>query len=353
MQTLSPADAAATLVADGKSKQLFSIPDAPDQVRAVFKDQLTAFNAQKVSQLAGKGALNAHISAKLFSILEHAGLPTCFIAEGPEANTLVYRKLTMIPLEVIVRNQAYGSIIKRLGWLQPGQSFARPWVEYCYKNDGLGDPPLPTELIEQQGWLPEGVSVEGMTQAALAVNDVVRTVFASVGINVADFKLEFGIDPQGQLRVADELSPDNFRLRDMGNGQVLDKDVFRLELGDVGAAYQAVWQRLQALQPTEVWPACATAQTYNVVVNVQNRPNVLHPESRTILTALQTLGLQPIDTLQAGKRFELTITAHHLADAQAQVSHIAHTVLSNPVVEQFRIESIQPIVSATPQEPTK
>jgi phosphoribosylaminoimidazole-succinocarboxamide synthase len=329
---------------EGKTKILSPLaPDAQGNARfqVVFKDDATAFNGVKHEVISGKGAINADISARLFTLLGDAGLPTCFLGRGDAPNVLHYLALTMVPIEVVVRNVAYGSLCKRYG-LEAGMPLRPPVVEFFVKSDALGDPAIPPAVIEALGYLPEGVRLESLTHMALAANEVLSAFFANCGIVCADFKLEMGLDASGQLRLGDELSPDSFRLRDACTGQVLDKDVFRFDLADLKQTYESLHQRLcqVGLAPLAMAPV-----QYQARVWVRSRQNILNPESKTILEALHTLGYSEVSQLQAGKRFDISLNAPNRLAAAARLEELAKAVLSNPVIEDVSWD----IVAASPQ----
>jgi phosphoribosylaminoimidazole-succinocarboxamide synthase len=327
------------VVAEGKTKILQQCSTHPDHVLVRFKDRATAFNAQKVAEVAGKGELNARISAILFQLLEAQGIPTCYVSQGSRPDELVYRKLTMIPLEVVVRNQAWGSLCKRFSKFQPGDALKQPLVEFFYKDDQAGDPLITEPMMVELGVLPASVEPALLTRLTLEANEVFVAFFRSLGIVCADFKLEFGLDPEGNVILGDELSPDNFRLRDAKTGQVLDKDVFRLDLGDVGEAYRQLHERMQGAGESLAM-GDGQMHTYEAIISVRYRKNVLHPESRAVLGALHSVGFKEVDTLNAGRSFRLTLTAPHLIEASRRVAAMAEDVLSNPVIETFHIDQL-------------
>ncbi|MEM6833637.1 MAG: phosphoribosylaminoimidazolesuccinocarboxamide synthase [Pseudomonadota bacterium] len=228
---------------EGKAKILYEGPE-PGTIIQYFKDDATAFNAQKKATLLGKGVLNNRISEYIFSSLSRLGIPNHFIKRLNRREQLVHG-VEIIPLEVVVRNVAAGSIAKRLG-LEEGTPLSRTIVETYYKNDELGDPLVTEEHIACFGWAgPE--EMEDMTGMALRVNDFMSGMFSAIGIQLVDFKLEFGRHYQNeQMRVllADEISPDSCRLWDMKTGEKLDKDRFRRDLGGEVEAYKTVADRL-------------------------------------------------------------------------------------------------------------
>lgn len=325
----------ATVLAEGKTK-ILRPGDRADEVRVEYKNAATAFNAKKVAEVPGKGELNAKISTILFQLLEEAGIPTCFRGPGSHPAELIYQKLAMIPLEVVVRNYAYGSIVQRFGF-EEGMPFQKPLVEYFYKSSD--DPQITEDLIAELQLVPAGTSLDAFKRMALQINELFLGFFEPRGIRVADFKLEFGLDESGRLRLGDELSPDNFRLRDAQTGAVLDKDVFRLDLGDLGEAYRTLLARMQ--QPAASVRGVATT-AYEAEVTVSSRKNILNPESKAIMEGLQSLGYGSVRELRAGKRFAVRIEAPTMVEAERQVARMAENVLSNPVIEDFHY-TIRPL----------
>lgn len=322
-----------TLLAEGKTKQIWSHSDTT--VLVAFKDGATAFNAKKVGHFPGKGALNAKISAHLFGWLQQHHIPTAYQGPGSDAHQLYMTPLTMIPLEVVVRNVALGSICARAG-VSAGTGFAQPVVEFFHKT--ADDPLLSSGTIESLGILPAGVTLDAITTAALHINELLVAYFNALGVTCADFKLEFGVDTHGTLLLGDELSPDNFRLRDATSGQVLDKDVFRLDLADLLVTYQGLWDRMQALNTTALAEQLAKqTNTYHATVTVHSRKAILSPESRAITTSVQAHGFGNLRTLKAGKHFDIALTAPTGIAAQRQITQLAVDVLSNPVIEDVTV----------------
>jgi phosphoribosylaminoimidazole-succinocarboxamide synthase len=235
---------------EGKAKILFEGPE-PGTLIQYFKDDATAFNNQKRAVLEGKGVLNNRISEFIMQGLERIGVPTHFIRRLNMREQLV-RQVEIIPLEVVVRNVAAGSIAKRLG-LEEGSALPRSVVEFYYKNDKLGDPLVSEEHITAFNWASTQ-EIDDMMSLALRINDYLSGLFAGVGIKLVDFKIEIGRQYDGdmvRLVVADEISPDSCRLWDMSSGDILDKDRFRKDLGGVTEAYQEVARRLGVLRDVE------------------------------------------------------------------------------------------------------
>lgn len=231
---------------EGKAKILFEGPE-PGTIIQYFKDDASAFNARKTGTITGKGVLNNRISEYLMTRLSEMSVPTHFIRRLNMREQLV-RQVEIIPIEVVVRNIAAGSIAKRLG-LEEGTPLPRSIIEYYYKVDELDDPMVSEEHITAFGWatVPE---LDEMMTMALRVNDFLSGLFLGIGLKLVDFKLEFGRvadDEHEELILADEISPDNCRLWDVKTGEKLDKDRFRRDLGGVEEAYQEVARRLGLL----------------------------------------------------------------------------------------------------------
>lgn len=233
-------------VYEGKAKILYEGPE-PGTLVQYFKDDATAFNAQKHDVIEGKGVLNNRLSEFFMTGLNDIGVPTHFIRRINMREQLI-RQVEIIPLEVVVRNRAAGSMSKRLG-IAEGQVLPRPVVEFYYKDDKLGDPLVTEEHIAAFGWASQQ-DMDDMVALALRVNDFLSGVFMGVGIRLVDFKIEIGRiwdNDFHRLIVADEISPDSCRLWDIKTGQKLDKDVFRQDLGNLADAYTELARRLGVL----------------------------------------------------------------------------------------------------------
>ncbi|MBT9383638.1 phosphoribosylaminoimidazolesuccinocarboxamide synthase [Pseudooceanicola sp. CBS1P-1] len=234
---------------EGKAKILYEGPE-PGTIVQYFKDDATAFNAQKKATIEGKGVLNNRLSEFFMTGLNNIGVPTHFIRRLNMREQLC-RSCEIIPLEIIVRNFAAGSLSKRLG-VEEGAQLPRPIVEYCYKDDALGDPLVSEEHIAAFGWASQQ-DMDDIVHLALRVNDFLSGVMMAVGIKLVDFKIEIGRVYEGdfqRLVVADEISPDSCRLWDIETGAHLDKDVFRRDLGSLTDAYTEVARRLGVIPQT-------------------------------------------------------------------------------------------------------
>lgn len=229
------------LVYEGKAKKVFKTED-PDLLIVDYKDDATAFNGLKKGTITGKGVINNQMSNFLMQIIEKDGVPTHFVEELSERETLV-KSVTIVPLEVIVRNIAAGSFAKNYG-VDEGVVFDEPTVEFSYKNDDLGDPLMaPSHAIALKLVTKDELNL--ITEYALKVNALLKSFWLERGVTLVDFKIEFGKTADGTIILADEISPDTCRLWDSETGEKLDKDRFRRDLGGVEEAYAEVMKRLK------------------------------------------------------------------------------------------------------------
>jgi len=231
---------------EGKAKILYEGPE-PGTIIQYFKDDATAFNAQKKGTINGKGVINNRVSEHVMTQLGNIGIPTHFIRRLNMREQLV-RQVEIVPIEVIVRNVAAGSLSKRLG-IEEGTPLPHTLLEYCYKDDALGDPLVAEEHIACFNWASDE-EMRDISGLAIRINDFMSGMFAGIGIKLVDFKLEFGRLWDGdfsRIILADEISPDGCRLWDIESGEKLDKDRFRRDLGGEVEAYQEVARRLGLL----------------------------------------------------------------------------------------------------------
>ena len=227
---------------EGKAKRVYETED-PNLLIVSYKDDATAFNGLKKGTIAGKGVINNQMSNRLMMRLAKAGVPNHFVEELNERDTLV-RRVQIVPLEVIVRNIAAGSFSKRYG-VDEGVVFDEPTVEYSYKNDALGDPLLNTSHALALG-VATKEEIETIRRYALKVNEFLKAFWLECGVILVDFKLEFGRTAEGEIILADEISPDTCRLWDAKTHEKLDKDRFRRDLGGVEDAYKEIMKRLMS-----------------------------------------------------------------------------------------------------------
>ena len=227
---------------EGKAKKVFATED-PQLLIVQYKDDATAFNGLKKGTIVGKGIINNQMSNRLMAMLESEGIPTHFVQELSQRETLV-KKVSIVPLEVIVRNIAAGSFSKRYG-VDEGVVFDQPTIEFSYKNDELGDPLLNTKhALALKVATPE--EIKTIERYSLKINEVLKACWLSCGVILVDFKLEFGRLADGTIVLADEISPDTCRLWDSKTHEKLDKDRFRRDLGGVEEAYAEIMKRLEA-----------------------------------------------------------------------------------------------------------
>ena len=232
------------LIYEGKAKKVFTYNDV-DKVIIEFKDDATAFNALKKAKFEGKGKLNCLISARIFEILIKKNIPTHFI-ELENENTMIAKKIKVIPLEIVLRNTAYGSLCKQTT-IKPGTSLSKPLIDIYLKNDELNDPLITKDRIELMNILSLN-DLEYIVNLTLKINVILKSFFKNIQLQLVDFKLEFGYDLSGNILLGDEISPDNCRLWDLKqkNDTIvsLDKDRFRNDLGGLIEAYSEIHRRI-------------------------------------------------------------------------------------------------------------
>lgn len=227
------------LLYEGKAKKVFKTED-PDVLIVDYKDDATAFNGEKKGTIVGKGVINNRMTNHVFRLLEEKGVPTHLVEEISNRETAV-KKVEIVPLEVIIRNVSAGSFAKKLG-IEEGRKLLCPTLEFSYKDDALGDPMINSYYAMAIGAATKE-EIDAITKYAFKVNEVMIRYFESIGIELIDFKIEFG-RYHGQIILADEISPDTCRLWDINTHEKLDKDRFRRDLGNVEDAYQEVFKRL-------------------------------------------------------------------------------------------------------------
>jgi phosphoribosylaminoimidazole-succinocarboxamide synthase len=225
---------------EGKAKKVFAT-DNPGYCIVDYKDDATAFNGEKKGTIEGKGVINNRITNHLMKLIESKGIPTHFVEELSERETLV-KKVTIIPIEVIVRNIAAGSLSKRLG-LAEGTKLSSTVLEYCYKDDALGDPMINNYHIAALNLASSG-ELEKIAKYSFDINKILSDYLKTAGVELIDFKLEFGRTKDGSVLLADEISPDTCRFWDSRTGEKLDKDRFRRDMGGVEDAYREILKRL-------------------------------------------------------------------------------------------------------------
>ena len=338
MQTISTKP-----IYSGKAKDIFKTED-PDVFRAYFRDSATAFNAQKKGEIHGKGKVNATISALLFNLIEQNGIKTHFVKQLSE-NELLIKKVSIIPLEVIVRNISAGSLCKRLG-IKEGKVLKEPIVEFSYKKDELGDPLLTRAYIKNALEIADDKTLDYITKLTLTANEIFKDFFFKIGIKVVDFKLEFGFDKDGNLLLADELSPDNFRFWDAKTNEKLDKDRFRQDLGNVEGAYQEMLKRIKEGCSSVIAKSKTTKQSqkhdieYSIRIQVLPKQDILDPQGQAVEKALKSMGYNDVKDLKIGKEIVFKVKAESTEKAKSEVNQMCERLLANPVIEDYKIEVI-------------
>lgn len=324
----------------GKAKDIFETEDS-NILRAYFRDSATAFNAQKKGEIKDKGTVNATMSTLLFQLCEQNGIKTHFIKQASE-NELLIKRVKIIPLEVIVRNIAAGSLCKRLG-IKEGKVLKEPIVEFSYKNDELGDPLLTRAYITSALEVAENEILDRITELTLKANEIFRDFFLKIGIKVVDFKLEYGFDKCGNLLLADELSPDNFRFWDSKTNEKLDKDRFRQDLGNIEGAYQEVLKRVKEgassiIARSEATKQSHDMQSFSIKVQILPKSDILDPQGQAVEKALISLGYKDIRNLRIGKEIVFEIKGSSKEETMSQVKDMCEKLLANPVIEDYKIE---------------
>lgn len=377
------------LLYEGKAKRLYATSE-PGLLLVEFKDDATAFNAQKRGTIEGKGTANNAISARVFNALEAVGVPTHFVSSVSDTVQVV-RQVEIIPLEVVVRNRAAGSFAQRYG-VEEGGELSPIVLEWCVKSDTLGDPPINDAAAVALGLATED-DLAVMFDLSTAINDALKAYFGGLGLELVDMKLEFGRDADGEIVLADEVSPDTCRLWDVVSGERLDKDRFRRDLGGVEDAYGDVLSRVmsdagdpelfaETFDPPEDSPYerfdddhddhdhdqdhdhdydhdhdhdhdrvhahgqhrqdrdahehSGVEGTYRAVVDVMLKPSILDPQGRAVLQTLQRLGYDTVKDVRVGKRVELELEGKR-TEVKRQLADLSEKVLSNPVMENFEL----------------
>ncbi len=310
------------LIYEGKAKRVYAT-DQIGQVIHEFKDEATAFDGKKRGIIEGKGRVNAQMSDIIFRYLERRGIRTHHIKLLSENEILTWW-LEMIPVEIIVRNYAAGSLAKRLG-LPERTEMRSPLVEFYYKSDELGDPMLSREHVRELG-LADEEQMDEMAAIALKVNDILRPYFEERGLVLADFKLEFGLR-EGRLYLGDEFSPDVCRLWDTETGEVMDKDRFRQDLGKVEETYAEVLRRIGEEE---------TGITASVFISPKR--GILDPAGQAALGALKSLGFDEVGEVRIGKYITLRLPGMEAERVMDRVREMCERLLANPIIEDYRIE---------------
>jgi len=311
----------------GKVKMVEVIDD--EKVRIKFTNDITAGDGAKQDNIAGKGKLNLDLTMMLMGIIEKAGVPNHILSRESDSAILA-RNLDIIPIEVVVRNIVAGSYARRYG-IDDGTPLDRPLVEYFVKDDDLHDPVIGGEIAIAQNLVSrEHLSL--IRTHALQANTVLHQIFKDAGMNLIDFKLEFGIDVHGNVYLGDELSPDAMRVWDIETNEKLDKDRFRKDLGDVMTGYGEILARLKELD-VEVQPVPIVA-----TISIMPKEGVTNPSGEVTKRAMLNSGMDDLGKVVIGKSITVELTSPHGIAWQEKLQDVTVNLLSNPLIEQFSIE---------------
>jgi len=315
------------LVYEGKAKKVYETDD-PTLAILEYKDSLTAFNAREKDTVQDRGRLTNLISATFLKLLQDEGIPTHFV-KLLDGNHQLVKRLKIIPLEVVVRNTSTGSLCKRLG-VEEGLDLVPPLVEFYLKNDELGDP-LVTEDHIRAFCFASKPQVEKMKELSLKVNDILSKYLYERGIKLVDFKLEFGTDEEGNIYVADEISPDTCRFWDLSSKERLDKDRFRKDLGNVLEAYEEIWRRIGQ-------PKAAIQKHYEARLFIYLKEGVLDTQGKTVLSSLHSLNYPEVQDVRVGKYLKITLNSPSHQEAEFKVKKMCEDLLVNDLIEEYAFE---------------
>ncbi len=311
----------------GKVKDVHLIDE--ESVRIVFHDQITAGDGDKKDLLKGKGKLNLDLTYKLFMILDKAGIPQHILKRDSD-NSIIAKNLSILPVEIVVRNIVAGSFARRYG-LTEGENLKTPYVEFFLKDDKLHDPLIDSNIAIKHNLITSRQR-DLMVTYALQVNKIVSEYFKLAGMLLVDFKLEFGVDKNGVLFLGDELSADSMRVWDIETREKLDKDRFRKDLGDVLQGYKSILDRLEKHD--------FEADRLNLIVKVLITPKkgVNNPAGDVIHRTLNNLGVPSIKKVNTGKIISILIDNPSTFDWIEKIDNAAIQILTNPLIEQYEIK---------------
>jgi len=312
------------LLYEGKAKRVYSTSNK-DELIIEFKDDATAFDGQKRAVISGKGEANCAISSKIFELLTIEGIPNHYIKRLNDRDMLV-KNVNIFPIEVIVRNRVAGSMARRLG-LEEGTLIEKSILEFCYKSDELHDPMINEDhILVLKLATEEELSI--IKSLSLKTNDVLIKFFKACNLDLIDMKFEFGKDKNGNIYLADEISPDTCRLWELGTTLSWDKDRFRKDLGQVEEAYREVKGRV-----------LNTPIEGKVRILIRLKPQILDAQGSVIMNALKSLGFDEVIGVRAGKLLELTLDKR--IDQVERLEKMCKELLVNPVMEDFDWEWIE------------
>ncbi len=323
-------------VYEGKAKIVYELEDKPNLCLMEFKNDLTAFDGTKRDSISGKGALNAHISAKIYEYLSNNGVDTHYqgmeqLGDGRFAH--VCEKVEILPLEVVGRNVVAGSFSRRYG-VKEGTPLQQPLIEFFLKDDALHDP-----LITEHGAISLGLvnaqEVNYLKAQALLINELLRYFFDKLNLILVDFKLEFGRTPDGRIILADEITPDTVRIWDKQTLAIVDKDRFRRDLGDVLGAYEDLWHRIEQ-NPSIVDER--PSLKFHAIFDLHLKPNVPDPQGMVLKKALDWSGFGAISQATASRQLRLTfLNAMLNHDLVLRLHDVAKKLISNPMTEDYEL----------------
>lgn len=312
------------LIYEGKAKRVYSTTEE-DKFIIEFKDTATAFDGLKKAEITGKGEANCFISSKIFELLTIKGVKNHYIKRLSERDMLV-RSVKIFPIEVIIRNRVAGSMAKRLG-LEEGKVLEKPVLEFCYKSDELHDPMINEDHILALG-LAKEEELSTIKEMSLETNRILIEFFKKCNLDLVDMKFEFGKDSEGDIYLADEISPDTCRLWELGTTMSWDKDRFRRDLGDVEEAYREVKERVMN-----------TPIESNARILIRLKPSILDAQGSVILNALKSLGYSEVLEVRVGKLLELKLDRK--IDEPERIEKMCKELLANPVMENYEWEWVE------------
>lgn len=320
------------LIYKGKTKNIFSTTIS-NEIIAEFKDDITAFNNKRTDSIAGKGTLTASISIILFKHLTNNNIENHFI-KTESSNQLRLTKLIMLPIEVIVRNITKGSLCKNLN-IKEGIVLNNPIIEIHLKDDLLKDPLVNDDQLLSLKLIKNTADLQLIKETAIKTNKTLKNLFELSGIDLADFKIEFGYDNEGNIILGDELSPDNMRLVDKKTTKSLDKDLFRNNSGSIIEAYTEVLNRIQEIKIEN-----AIKNKYIAEIFIIPRKDILNPESIAIKDTLKDIGYDSIEKVEVGKYLKVQLNCSSKLEAKQNLEKACNQFIANPVIEDYKIRII-------------
>lgn len=318
---------------EGKTKILF-LEEETNEVIMEFKDSITAFNSKKMEIINGKGKINLNISTILFDYLAAHGIKTHFI-NLIDSTKLKVINIEIIPFEVVVRNVAAGSLTKHYN-IAKGTILNQPVIEFFLKNDALNDPLLNDDHIKILNVLKKDSDLIKLKELSLSINDLLKDFFIKRDLILVDIKLEFGYNSVGDIILADELSPDNYRLWDKTSGLSYDKDIFREGSSNILEPYQEVLSRCEQKHDTEV-----IKHKFNTEIIIQLRKDILDPEGKAVENSLKNLGFAEITNVRMGKLIKFNIYSNYKEQAKKTIEKACQILLANPVIEDYDIKVLE------------